>query len=208
MGMNGKQGSTGPVGRGGRLSPWLVLGVASVGLISLGMSSFARAQQAGSEPSAGEPPAPAAETQLTPAQMLAEARSTLERIEKGAEFIRGQLREARDSKDVVKTLCLDDKLTQMDVARRSAVDRVAGLESAAQTGESDRARHEFAVVAALNDRSEALKAEANQCIGEETGSIGDAKVVITVDPDIALMEPTIPTDPLISVPPVLASPTL
>ncbi len=148
-------------------------------------------------------------TSLTPQQMLEQSRNTVERMQMGADSIRRQLAEAREARDVVKSLCLDDKLSQMDVARRSAGDRVSGLETAVSSGNAERARHEFAVMTALHERMDALTAEAGQCIGEETGAIGDASLVVTIDPEIAVMEPSIPPlAPLISVPPVLASPTL
>ena len=61
----------------------------------------------------------------------------------------------------------------------------------------------------LKDRSSALVSEANQCIGEETGFIGESTVTVTIDPSIS----QIPTrrisraDPLVTQPPTLSSPT-
>lgn len=202
--------------RVGRRVGLSLLGFVSLaGAVSLGMG-VAGAQEgwgaqdnqgtadvAGAQAAPGTQPAP----ELTPDQMLRQSRSVLERIELAVETIRRQLREAREAKDVVKALCLDDKLTQMDVAKRSTTDRVSGLEAAVQSGNGERARHEFAVISALKERAEALTAEANQCIGEETGALGDAELVITVDPDVANTDPIVPTDSVISVPPVLTSPT-
>jgi hypothetical protein len=183
-----------------------ILGGLLLGLVLLAVG-VAGAQQSDAD---AEPPVPAAPapSSLTPGQMLEQSRNTLERMQMSADSIRRQLAEAREARDVVKSLCLDDKLSQMDVARRSAGDRVSGLESAVSSGNAERARHEFAVITALQERMEALTAEASQCIGEETGAIGDATLSVTVDAEIAAMEPTIPLDPLVSAPPVLASPTL
>ena len=40
------------------------------------------------------------------------------------------LEQARTARDVVKTLCLNDKLSQVDVAIRSAKDRKSALQAA------------------------------------------------------------------------------
>ncbi len=174
-------------------------------LLGLGV---AQAQPEAAEPSLGDQFAVAEQTELSPPQMLEASEKTLERMEQGAENIRRQLREARDERDVIKTLCLDDKLSQMDVAKRTVIDRVEGLRAAAQAGNEERARHEYAVVSAIRERAEDLIAEANQCIGEETGFMGESRVTLTVDPNIPDTDTaTIPTDPIISQAPVLSSPT-
>jgi len=36
----------------------------------------------------------------------------------------------------------------------------------------------------LNDRVRVLVNESNQCVGEETGFIGDAEVSVSVDPNL------------------------
>jgi hypothetical protein len=189
------------------------VGLSLLGLLLLGVGVAGAQEGFGSDNGAASAEAagnqqPETAPALTPEQMLQQSRSGLERMELAAENIRRLLREAREAKDVVKALCLDDKLTQMDVAKRSTADRLVGLESAVQTGNKERLRHEFAVITALRERAEAIAAEANQCIGEETGALGDAEVVVTIDPDVANTDPIVPTDTVISVPPVLTSPTL
>lgn len=199
---------------GGLLLGLILLGVgaASAQQVDGRVEATAPSEPGGSEPGRSEPggsqPGGSQPSTLSPQQMLERSRNTLERMQVGADAIRRQLAEARETRDVVKSLCLDDKLSQMDVARRSAADRVSGLEISVESANGERARHEFAVITALRERADALMAEANQCIGEETGAIGDASLVVTVDPEIADADPTIPTDTLVGVPPVLASPTL
>jgi hypothetical protein len=64
------------------------------------------------------------------------------------------------------------------------------------------------ILQVLKDRVDQLVKEANQCIGEEAGFIGESQVSLQVDPNI----PDNNTDQLgsdpeiISEPPVLASP--
>jgi hypothetical protein len=62
----------------------------------------------------------------------------------------------------------------------------------------------------LRERVVELGSEANQCIGEDSGFVGDAKVKVDIDSSVADTDPTEPpTDtPLITEPPMLTSPTL
>lgn len=150
------------------------------------------------------------EVDLPPEQQLSLAHTYLARMDQGTVTVRGALEQARSAKDVVKTLCLNDKLNQIDVATRSAKDRATTLQSAVSSHDKDRARHEFVILQVLKDRVDQLVKEANQCIGEETGFIGESAVSLTIDPNI----PDNNTDQLghdpeiVSEPPVLASPVM
>jgi len=84
----------------------------------------------------------------------------------------------------VRSLCLSDKLSQVDVAARSARDRQAALQAAVQRGDTELANHEFTILTVLRQRSEQLGAEANQCIGEEVAFVGQTQVVTVVDPNM------------------------
>jgi hypothetical protein len=175
----------------------------------LGALGIAAAQ---TEPAGGTPPPTAAvttprEVPLTPAQRLEEAGRFLQKMEQASTTVRRQLEQARAARDVVKVLCLNDKLNQIDVATRSARDRVGPLKSAVERGDEDRSRHEFAVLQVLNDRVATLVSEANQCIGEETGFIGDSQITVNIDPEIPDNDPDqIGVDPEIIEGPVLSSP--
>jgi hypothetical protein len=103
-------------------------------------------------------------------------------------------------------LCLNDKLNQVDVAIRSTRDRVEALRVAANRDDRDQVRHEFAVISVLQERVSEVVAEANQCIGEEEGFIGDSYVKVEIDPTIPDDPSAFPEEPLISLPPVLSSP--
>lgn len=126
--------------------------------------------------------------QLTPEQQVVEADSQISRMEQSATTVRKQLEQARAARDVVKTLCLNDKLSQIDVAIRSAKDRRQSLQLAAGRKDAEMANHEFTILTVLRQRTEQLSAEANQCIGEEAVLIGDSKITATIDP-------TLPDDP-------------
>ena len=183
--------------------------VSVVTLVVGGAIGVAVAQTA--TPPAAPPPEVAAQrdVNLTPPQMQAAVEKFLPQMEQGQTTVRRQLEQARQAKDVVKTLCLNDKLTQIDVATRTARDRYAALKGAVSRNDLDRSRHEFTVLQVLRDRVRALVSEANQCIGEETGFIGDSTVLVEIDPNIPDTDPSdFPETPIISTPPVLTSPTL
>lgn len=144
----------------------------------------------------------------TPAEKLARAKVVLAQMDGASQSISRMLRDARRVNDVVKTLCLDDKLTQMDVAKRSVQDRVESLEAAVSSGNSDRIEHDFAVVSALTERGSALNAEAQQCIGEEKGYVGGSTLEVTTDPTIPQNDTSVlPTPTVISRAPQAASVT-
>lgn len=149
------------------------------------------------------------DTKLTPQQMLTEANKHVARIEQGARGVRGQLKRARQERDVVKVLCLNDKLNQIDVALASAGDREKSLEALVKENDVDRSKHEFTIISVLRERAEALVAEANQCVGEELGYLGETEVTVDIDPEIPDTDPSeFPDEPFVSEVPRLSSPVL
>jgi hypothetical protein len=149
-------------------------------------------------------------TSLTPQEQLGESAKHLARMEQSAGGVRKMLEEARRQRDVVKTLCLNDKLSQIDVAIRSGRDRRTQLEAAVKRSDSELSNHEFTILTVLRQRSEQLVAEANQCIGEDAAFVGDTRTSVTIDPSIPPDEtPYPPTDPsLVIGPPPCTSCTL
>jgi hypothetical protein len=183
---------------------WALLLFAS----SSALVGVADAQTAG----ASAPP-PVANTtalqrQLTPEQQLAQADAIIARMGVSSGAIRRMLETARAQRDVVKMLCLNDKLNQIDVAARSVQDRRNALEVAVQKRDVELSSHEFSIVDVVRQRVEQLTAEANQCIGEEAGFIGESKVTMTVEPGLpGQQETTSYPDPpsLVTQPPQCAS---
>jgi hypothetical protein len=160
------------------------------------------------EPTPTDAAPPAAEAEpTTPTEMLAAAKAALPAMDRSAQIVRRQLTIAREQKDVVKALCLNDKLNQIDLAIRTATDRVSGLESAVAANDLERSRHQYTVVMVLRDRVATLVSEANQCIGEETGFVGESAVTVEVEgvPDTDPSE--YPTDPLVTPSPIASPPS-
>ena len=168
------------------------LGFATVALLSLVIGHGIAAAQAQNAP-APPPDASAAlsrQVNLSPAEQLAQSETFISRMEGARTSVRRQLETARSQRDVVKTLCLNDKLNQIDVAIRSARERRQGLELAANRRDADLSNHEFTILTVLRQRSEQLTAEANQCIGQEAGFIGDSAVTSTIDPNLPEEDPS------------------
>lgn len=141
-------------------------------------------------------------TQLTPQEQLNESQRHLARMDQAGGGVRRMLEDARRQRDVVRTLCLNDKLSQVDVAIRSGRERRSQLQSAVTRNDAELANHEFTILTVLRQRVEQLVAEANQCIGEESAFVGDTRVKATVDPTIPPEEaPYPPTDPSLVVGP-------
>ncbi len=143
-------------------------------------------------PAPPAPPAaqPAAPVNLSLPEMVAQGDAVIGQVENARTNVRRQLEAAREGRDVVKTLCLNDKLNQLDVAIRSARERKAQLDLAVSRNDAELARHEFAIISVLRQRSDQLTAEANQCVGKEIALIGESSVTYETDPGIPDIEVT------------------
>ena len=128
---------------------------------------------------------------VSPQQMRAQAQTFLPQMDQSAQTVRRQLEQSREARDVVKVLCLNDKLNQIDVAIRAARDRMPVLMSALDKNDVENSRHEFAVLQVLRDRVRSLVQESNQCIGEEAGFVGESKVIVTIEPGIPTNDQTV-----------------
>jgi hypothetical protein len=145
--------------------------------------------------------------QLTPQEELAQADTILSRMDSTATSVRHLLDTARQARDVVKSLCLSDKLSQVDVADRSAKDRDVALQAASQRNDSELANHEFTILTVLRQRVEQLAAEANQCVGEEVAFVGQTQVVTEIDPTLpGTGEENTGFPPVIGTPPIIQNP--
>ena len=105
---------------------------------------------------AGDPNATAGlqrQVVLSPQEQVTQADADLARMEQARSNVRRQLMEAREQRDVVKTLCLNDKLTQLNVAITSAQERRDALTAAVKRGDTDLATHDFTILSVLRQRS-------------------------------------------------------
>jgi hypothetical protein len=154
----------------------------------IGITSFvlAVAGSATAQPTSGGATADAQvgfqrRVQLSPRDELVEANAAIARMDQAGGTVRRQLEQARAARDVVKTLCLNDKLSQIDVTTRSARDRQAALQSAVDRNDVEGANHHFSILTAHRQHAEQISAEANQCIGEEVAFVGQTQVTTEID---------------------------
>lgn len=117
---------------------------------------------------------------LSPGEQVAQTEMFMLRMSSGRGAVRRQLETARAQRDVVKTLCLNDKLNQIDVAIRSATERKQALEAAAKRNDVDLSTHEFNILSVLRGRVDQLVVEANTCVGQEETFAGESAVKQTV----------------------------
>lgn len=156
-------------------------------LLGAGLYNVAQAQDE------TKPPAVTAarETQpMTLEQRLADGEAICAGMEPVARNVTQQLASAREKNDAVKILCLDDKLTQINIASKSANERLQSLRQAVTRQDAELAAHEHGILVVFKERVEQLSAEANQCIGEEAGFVGETKVTVDVDPNLPGDDPT------------------
>jgi hypothetical protein len=158
-----------------------LLGVVTALGLSVLVGTGIAAAQAGGQPPPDASAGVARQVTLSPAEQVAQAEAFLARMDSTRNSVRRQLETARTQRDVVKVLCLNDKLNQIDVAIRSAKDRKAALDAAASRNDADLANHEFTILSVLRQRTDQLTAEANQCIGEEGVEIDEPVVTVTIE---------------------------
>lgn len=183
----------------------------TLGLLAVGV----RAQPAVSNPmpvNQGQP-APAADaaardpaTSGTPQQLFERGKAALSEIAAARSSLTALVAAAKDQRDVVKVLCLDDKNGQVEAALRTTEERVESLALAAKHGADQRARHEYLMVVTLKERVAVLMTEANQCLGEEAGFTGDAVLNVELDPTLPrVVAEVVPFSPVLFIPVTLNS---
>jgi len=188
---------------------WAIACLAVVALTGVGVAVAQEGGDATSPPAGTKNVNGGQDVNISPKDMLEKVRGMIPEMDKLRASVAEQLAVAKKKRDVVKALCLDDKVKQMKLATDTAKDRVVDLTSAVSQSDPDRSKHEFTVIQVLRDRVQTLVAEAQQCIGEETGFVGNTDVTVDIDPAIPDADPSdFPDDPLVSEPPVLSSPTI
>ncbi|MBM4361721.1 MAG: hypothetical protein FJ104_03495 [Deltaproteobacteria bacterium] len=195
-----------------RLHPWIkALGLVPLSVGLLGSAGAAPDDAPKKQFDFGGTRASASrEINLPPDQQLAQSRSIVGAIEQNVAAVRVQLAAAREVRDVVKVLCLNDKRNQLNIVWRASVERLQSIQAAVTGNDRDRARTEYMLMLELRDRAAALAKEANQCIGEEAGFVGDTDVRVDVDSNIPNNDPgQLGVDPEEITPvPILTSPVL
>lgn len=132
-------------------------------------------------------------------EMLTRSDQIVAQIETASQTVKRLQQEARAARDVIKLACINEKLLQINTARRIGLDRQTRLKSAVNQNNQELAMHEFITLVVVQQQVDQLTAEATQCIGEEGAFIGQTEIVRTVNPDISDDEPKPPSEILPSV---------
>jgi hypothetical protein len=122
----------------------------------------------------------------------------------------GKLEEARNTKDVLKLNCVNEKLTQIKGLLRISEQADVNLQEAIAKREPSAAEHEFTKVTIARAKVDQLRAEAEQCIGQLAfASTENLSIEVEVPDYLPKGDLTIPTEPTsIDTRPPPASPTL
>jgi hypothetical protein len=147
-------------------------------------------------------------TQLSDQEEIAKSSEHLGAMRKLLQEVLKKLEQARDSKDVVKLNCVNEKLTQIKGLIRIAEQADIALQESIAKRETSSAQHEYTKVDIANDKVRQLRAEAEECIGLSVFEVGQTEVKVEVPEGLPSTDPTqVPVpDPVVIRPPP-ASPT-
>ena len=117
----------------------------------------------------------------------------------------GKLEEARNSKDVVKLNCVNEKLTQIKGLLRISEQSDIALQEAVAKKESATSEHEYTKVSIAVVKVNQLSAEAEECIGQLAFRTDENLTVEVETPDdlpsIDTTRPALPPTVVVRLPP-------
>jgi hypothetical protein len=178
----------------------------------LAVAGPATAQSTGGSTPSNQTPTGGLVFQNTPPaslqEQLSQATTIVNSILAAAKTVKHQLGQARQQRDVVKSLCLNDKASQADAQANSATGRLAALQAAVQANDGDNAAHQFAIITAQGQNTAQVTSDANQCIGTDVAFIGSTAVSVVIDDGIVdVVEEVNGVVTIIQIPPPPASVT-
>lgn len=106
--------------------------------------------------------------------MLVDQRDTLGRVVT-------ILAEARSSKDIVQLNCVNEKLTQIKGLLKISEQASLQMYDSIASGTQDLVNHEFTKIVVAHQKSQVLRAEAEQCVGENSVYAGDTSVDVEIE---------------------------
>ena len=158
-------------------------------------------------PAGGDAPAPATNNTPPPAQEEKDNPPNPEKIRKSAEALQkmrqalkdvlAKLEEARNSRDVVKLNCVNEKLTQVKGLLRISELADVAMQEAIAKKEDSGALHEYTKVSIAVTKVTQLRAEAEQCLGQLAFRTDENILVDVTEPeDLPKGDPTTPVSPI------------
>jgi hypothetical protein len=144
---------------------------------------------------------------VAPEDMAAEAEAVKVRGAALAGRLTQMLAEARKDKDILRVVCLNRKLTEVNATNRAIESRAKSLNDARENNDASRQKHEFTVISVLAQNLDMLDQKASQCLGQGTYEAGASGQVTTTVPkdaptfDPGQLPPPPPPPPSVTVPP-------
>jgi hypothetical protein len=129
-----------------------------------------------------------AEKKVRAERMIGDARKSLARATE-------LLQEARNAKDIVQLNCVNEKLTQIKGLLRLSEKASVQMYEAMAKGAQDVVNHEYTKIAVAGQKTQLLRTEAEQCVGELSVYTGDTEVQVEISDDIPQTDPTLPIAP-------------
>lgn len=112
-------------------------------------------------------PAPSEDSSKIPdPEKIRRSAEAVAKMRGGLKTVLGKLEEARNSKDVVKLNCVNEKLTQIKGLLRISEQSDIALQEAVAKKEGATAEHEYTKVSIAVVKVNQLTAEAEECIGQ------------------------------------------
>jgi len=142
------------------------------------------------------------------AQKLSRSAAAVSQMRATLKVVLGKLEEARNTKDVVKLNCVNEKLTQVKGLLRISEQSDVALQEAVSKKDEPTADHEYTKVTIAQSKVEQLRTEAEQCIGQLAFRTDEnLSVEVLVPTDLPGGDPTNPSPtapPTVSPPPASA----
>lgn len=121
-------------------------------------------------------------------KMISESRGALARVTE-------LLFQARESNDMVQRNCVNEKLTQIKGLLKLSEGASVSMYEAMGKGADDVTNHEYTKIAVAHQKTQLLRTEAEQCVGELSVYSGDTDVTVEIDDNIPQFDPTLPIPP-------------
>jgi len=130
-------------------------------------AGLAFAQGPTTAPAASPPPPEASDaSRVSDPDKVRVSSEALVKMRTALKDVLTKLEEARNSKDVVKLNCVNEKLTQMKGLLRISEQSDVQLQESVAKRETATSEHEYTKVSIARGKVEQLRAEAEECIGQ------------------------------------------
>lgn len=158
-----------------------------LGIIVVAAFGSVQAQPSGEGTATVDVGGASVDAKLTPQEMQGRAGSLFGEMESTQARLLSLQEQARQSRDIIKLNCVNDKLLQVKQLLNIADAARANLTASIAARDDGARYHQFAVITVSAEKTAALRDEAEACIGEELVFQGRA----SVDVD----SPDVPDDP-------------